>query len=212
VGSSWTSTPRTRASRPDGSSTSWSPRPIVPDHSVPVTTVPAPRIVNTRSTWSLGGAPSSARDGASAATVSSAARSSSSPAPVRVLVATARTPGSSSPASAVARAGSARSAFVIATTPRSTPRLRSTLRCSTVWGITPSSAAIVMRKRSMPVAPATIVRTKRSWPGTSTTDSRRPDGRTRAAKPRSIEMPRSRSSGRRSVSTPVSSRISAVLP
>ena len=28
----------------------------------------------------------------------------------------------------------------------------------------------------MPVAPATIVRTKRSWPGTSTTDSRRPDG------------------------------------
>ena len=28
----------------------------------------------------------------------------------------------------------------------------------------------------MPVAPATIVRTKRSWPGTSTTDSRRPEG------------------------------------
>ena len=28
----------------------------------------------------------------------------------------------------------------------------------------------------MPVAPATIVRTNRSWPGTSTTDSRRPDG------------------------------------
>ena len=33
----------------------------------------------------------------------------------------------------------------------------------------------------MPVAPATIVRTKRSWPGTSTTDSRRPDGSPSAA-------------------------------
>ena len=31
----------------------------------------------------------------------------------------------------------------------------------------------------MPVAPATIVRTNRSWPGTSTTDSRRPDGSVR---------------------------------
>ena len=33
----------------------------------------------------------------------------------------------------------------------------------------------------MPVAPATIVRTNRSWPGTSTTDSRRPDGSTSGA-------------------------------
>ena len=33
----------------------------------------------------------------------------------------------------------------------------------------------------MPVAPATIVRTKRSWPGTSTTDSRRPLGSARLA-------------------------------
>ena len=63
-----------------------------------------------------------------------------------------------------------------ATTPVATPSARSTAACSRVWGITPSSAATTIRNRSIPVAPATIVRTKRSWPGTSTTDSRRPDG------------------------------------
>ena len=46
----------------------------------------------------------------------------------------------------------------------------------------------------MPVAPATMVRTNRSWPGTSTTDSRRPDGSSSGAKPSSIEMPRAFSS------------------
>ena len=64
----------------------------------------------------------------------------------------------------------------------------------------------------MPVAPATIVRTNRSCPGTSTTLSERPDGRSMRAKPSSIEIPRSRSCGRRSVSTPVSARTSDVLP
>ena len=64
----------------------------------------------------------------------------------------------------------------------------------------------------MPVAPATIVRTNRSWPGTSTTLSTRPDGSARRVKPSSIEMPRSRSCGRRSVLTPVSASTSAVLP
>ena len=60
-----------------------------------------------------------------------------------------------------------------------TPSARSTAACSRVWGITPSSAATVIRYRSIPVAPATIVRTKRSWPGTSITDSRRPEGSVR---------------------------------
>ena len=78
--------------------------------------------------------------------------------------------------------------------------------------MTPSSAATTMRYRSIPVAPATIVRTKRSWPGTSTTETRRPPGSTSGAKPSSIDMPRACSSGRRSVSTPVSARTSAVLP
>ena len=65
---------------------------------------------------------------------------------------------------------------MIATTPVDTPSARSTAACSRVCGITPSSAATTIRNRSIPVAPATIVRTKRSWPGTSTTDSRRPEG------------------------------------
>ena len=38
----------------------------------------------------------------------------------------------------------------------------------------PSRASMTSRKRSIPVAPATIVRTKRSCPGTSTSDSRAP--------------------------------------
>jgi hypothetical protein len=63
----------------------------------------------------------------------------------------------------------------------------------------------------MPVAPATIVRTKRSWPGTSTTDTR-PPGSSSGAYPSAIEIPRAFSSGSRSVSTPVNARTSAVLP
>ena len=42
-------------------------------------------------------------------------------------------------------------------------------RCSSVCGMIPSSAAITSSARSMPDAPATMVRTKSSWPGTSTT-------------------------------------------
>ena len=48
--------------------------------------------------------------------------------------------------------------------------------------------------------------------GTSTTDSRRPDGSSSGANPSSIEMPRAFSCGSRSVSTPVSAATSAVLP
>jgi hypothetical protein len=65
---------------------------------------------------------------------------------------------------------------------------------------------------STPVAPATIVRTKRSCPGTSTTDSRCPLGSSSGAYPNSIEMPRRRSAGSLSVFLPVSASISAVLP
>ena len=44
----------------------------------------------------------------------------------------------------------------------------------------------------MPVAPATIVRTKRSWPGTSTTDSAPPAGQRRAARSRARSRSRAR--------------------
>ena len=52
---------------------------------------------------------------------------------------------SAASASAAARRGSARSAFVTATTPSVTPSAASTAACSRVWGITPSSAATTMR-------------------------------------------------------------------
>ena len=85
-------------------------------------------------------------------------------------------------------------------------------RCSRVCGMTPSSAATTSSTTSMPVAPATIWRTNFSWPGTSTTPIVRPLGRSSRAKPSSMVMPRSFSSGRRSGSVPVSALTSADLP
>ncbi len=41
-------------------------------------------------------------------------------------------------------------------------------RCSRVCGMTPSSAAITSITKSMPVAPASMLCTRPSWPGTST--------------------------------------------
>ena len=109
----------------------------------------------------------------------SAARSSSRPAPVFADTATTSAPGTSSRASSAASSSvssSTASAFVSATTPCSTPSSRSTARCSSVCGRAPSCASITSRNRSMPVAPAIIVRTNRSCPGTSTSESRRPSG------------------------------------
>ena len=49
---------------------------------------------------------------------------------------------------------------------------RSTIaRCSRVCGITPSSAATTRRTKSIPVAPASMLCTNFSWPGTSTNPS-----------------------------------------
>ena len=124
-----------------------SPTASVPDHSVPVTTVPAPWIVNARSMCSTA-APSrraSPRGDTCSATRSSAAATSATPSPVRAEHATTSAPGNSSAASAAARSGDARSAFVIATTPCSIPSAASTSACSSVCGITPSSAATTMR-------------------------------------------------------------------
>jgi hypothetical protein len=64
----------------------------------------------------------------------------------------------------------------------------------------------------MPVAPASMFFTNRSCPGTSTSATFRPEGSVRCAKPKSMEMPRSFSSFRRSVSMPERRRTSAVLP
>ena len=66
--------------------------------------------------------------------------------------------------------------MVSATTPRAMPSSPQMSRCSRVCGITPSSAATTSTTRSMPTAPATMVRTKRSCPGTSTTPTVSPVG------------------------------------
>ena len=168
---SWscTWTLRTPARAPPGSTVSASPGWISPAHNVPVTTVPMPLSGNTRSTGRRAGParrPASARS----ATRSSAASSSSRPRPSRALTVTTSHPAYGVPsrnsrtsaAASSSSSSSTASALVSATTPSRTPSSSMTARCSTVCGITPSSAAMTSRKRSMPVAPATIVRTKRS--------------------------------------------------
>jgi len=65
---------------------------------------------------------------------------------------------------------------------------------------------------STPAAPATIVRTNRSCPGTSTMPASVPDGRERRANPSSIVIPRSFSSFSRSGSVPVSARTRELFP
>ncbi len=122
-----------------------------------------------------------------------------------------RNPSTSSRASSSSSAVT-RSAFVSATSPARLPMRFTMSMCSRVCGITPSSAATTRRTMSMPATPASIVRTKRSWPGTSTMPTDAPLGRSSRAKPSSIEMPRSFSSFSRSVSTPVSALTRAVLP
>ncbi len=78
---------------------------------------------------------------------------------------------------AAIRSGPALSALVMATMPFSKPSRSRMAACSRVCGMTPSSAATTRRAQSTPVAPATMVRTSRSWPGTSTKPRERPSGR-----------------------------------
>src|SRR5712692_4654329 len=98
---------------------------------------------------------------------------------------------------------STRSIFVSATTPRRTRSRSRIARCSRVCGMTPSSAATTSRAASMPPTPASIFLIKLSWPGTSTMLTSRPPGSINQAKPRSMVMPRSFSSAKRSGSMPV---------
>jgi len=221
----WTCTVRARSSPTageGGTRTSASPSETVPERMVPVTTVPNPFSVKARSTGRSSG-PSAGRSATSAASASTTSTSRGSPSPVRAETGTmaadsrkvpaqaARISSSSSGSQSVPRPGS-RSLFVTTTAPRVTPSSRQMSRCSRVWGMTPSSAATTSSTRSTPLAPAAMARTKRSWPGTSTTPATVPLGRGRWAKPSSMVIPRRFSSASRSVSTPVRARTSAVLP
>ena len=215
----WPSMPRTRASIALGRMRTVASRATAPLHTVPVTTVPVPLTVKLRSTGRRNGA-STSRAPPDVSTRASARRRSSSPAPVLAETGTMALSASAVPASrartssatSAHHSSSTRSALVRATTPRGTPSKSRIARCSRVWGMIPSSAATTSSAASMPVAPASIVRTNPSCPGTSTTPTAPTPGSSRRAKPSSMVMPRRFSSGRRSVSTPVSACTRAVLP
>ena len=211
--------PRIRARWPDGSTSASCPTASGPPVKVPVTTVPAPLIVNTRSTnWRA--RPDRSGGGAWARTSSSAPRSRSIPCPVIAEHGTTGAVRSRVPArraeisSVLARrvASSTRSHLVRATTPPSTPRTSTIWRCSSDWGFHPSSAATTNKTRRTGPTPASMFRTNRSCPGTSTNPISRPDGSTPQANPRSMVRPLRFSSARRSGSIPVSRRINADLP
>ncbi|CAM5215576.1 hypothetical protein BTHI11S_04137 [Bosea thiooxidans] len=183
AGRFWAWIDRTRAARPAGETTTPSPAATLPDSTVPVTTVPAPCRVKQRSTASRK-APSPRRAFVSRALPARSVESSGRPSPVSVetgrIGASVKQVSASrlaiSAATSDSRAPSARSAFVSATTVCSIPSSRAMATCSRVCGITPSSAATTSSRRSMPEAPASIVCTNFSWPGTSMKPMTLPSG------------------------------------
>lgn len=176
--------PRTRTRLPAGPSSSSSPIRTRPAKAVPVTTTPAPVTLKARSMarrkWPL-----SLRAAVRAASSISAARRASMPSPRMLETGKIGAPASAPAASrfsiccstSVMRAGSTRSILVSATSARRMPSNSTMARCSRVCGITPSSAATTSSTQSMPLAPASMLCTKRSWPGTSIKPVRLPSPR-----------------------------------
>ena len=214
--------PRTRhrllAVRP--ASTSSSPTDTRPAPSVPVTTVPAPRMVKARSTQSR---TSPSTSGAGSRRASAAERRPQVVETLRRSRPDTHTAGSRPEASTPPGApgprrapssGSARSERVTTSTPC---RHAERVQRGEVLRRTAASSPRRRRPRTSPRAPdrprpACCV-TNRSWPGTSTNATgsvRRPASV--QAKPRSIVIPRRRSSAHRSGSIPVSARTSVDLP
>ena len=147
---------------------------------MPVTTVPKPFIENARSIGSRA-APSTGRSADARGLIArSPSRSASRPSPVvadtSITGAGSRNdPLTSSRTSCRTSArvsSSARSDLVSTTMPRGMRSRRQMSKCSRVCGITDSSAATISSTQSMPPTPASIVRTNRSWPGTSTNATR----------------------------------------
>lgn len=116
---------------------------------------------------------------------------------------------SSARACASAAAGSARSARLITSSPCRTPSAPSAARCSADCGFHPSSAATTIIAAGTGPTPASMFVTNRSCPGTSTNAT---GGSSVHANPRSMVMPRRRSSAHRSGSIPVSARTSVDFP
>ena len=96
--------------------------------------------------------------------------------------------------------------------PWRTPRASIAARCSADCGFQPSSAATTNITAGAGPAPASMLETNRSCPGTSTNAIWPPDGSVIHAKPRSMVMPRRCSASQRSGSIPVSARTSIDFP
>ena len=215
----WRCSPRMRTILPPGTTSISSPTLIDPSASVPVTTVPKPLMVNTRSIGSRA-RPESARPAAVSSNESSVEISSRRPSPLTEETATTGaisrdiplTAARTSSSTRLRHSSSTRSTFVRTTMPLRTSSRSMMSRCSRVCGMTPSSAATTRRTASRPWAPASMLRMKRAWPGTSTMPISRPLGSVMWAKPRSIVIPRRFSSARRSGSMPVRAVIRVDFP
>ena len=211
--------PRNRVFKPTGAISTSCPTEREPSINVPVTTVPAPAIVKTRSI-SKRGRPRSFLGSARARSSSITATSSFKPSSFTAETATMGAPdrvvspisSSISILTRLSNSSSTRSFLVMTTIPFCTLSRSRIARCSLVWGITPSLAAIMSMARSIPPTPASMFFTKRSCPGTSTIPTSRPLGSLSQAKPRSMVMPRSFSSRRRSGSIPVRAFTKTDLP
>ena len=141
--------PRTRTSIPAGESISLSPAAAAPLNTVPVTTVPLPATLKTRSTAKRKCRPCCPSRPRVLAEAARAERSDSMPAPE--IAETGSTSIAASPvgassertlaATSSTRCGETRSILVMTATPRLTDSSSRMCRCSMVCGITPSSAA-----------------------------------------------------------------------
>jgi len=180
---------RTLPTRPEGRTRTVSPRARLPDHVVPVTTVPTPATESARSIGRRNKS-SSGRDGRRSASCLIPSRNSGMPSPrvAETSIGDEKGTGPSeshsltSSATISAHSRSTVSTLVITGMPAGIPSCCTTARCSLVWGMMPSSAATTSRTRSIPAAPATMVRTRSSWPGTSTTPAVTPSPRSSEVK------------------------------
>jgi len=177
-------------------------------------------MVNTRS-MGRRGLPRSARGGWCASRSASAATRSPRPSPVRAETGMIGLPSKTVPCTvsmmssctSSSQSGSlTKSILVSAISPVGTASRSRMARCSRVWGITPSSAAMTSSATSMPPTPASIFSMKSRCPGTSTMPTRSPVGRSSQAKPRSMVISRRCSSARRSGLMPVRAWVSVDLP
>ena len=178
AGRSWAWMPRMRASWPLGVTTRRSPVAATPACTVPVTTSPAPRSMNARSTQRRN-RPSAARAARPRARSRNAPARASTPAPDRAETRWTSAPrmpvaerrASIWPLTSSTRAASTLSTLLTTAMHSLTPSRSRIAVCSRVWGITPSSAATTTSARSMDPTPASMLRTNRSCPGTSTKPS-----------------------------------------